>query len=77
MKKIKIEELFKGKILNRKDDKDGIHILVQISEQDSLVICCNGHNLLFDKEMIKGRNVIYTTNEKLYVGKHNQYIEIN
>ena len=71
-----IEETFKGKIIDRKDDQEGIHILVKVSEEDSLVICCNGYNLLFDKEMIKGRNVIYATNEKLYVGDHNQYIEI-
>ena len=72
-----IEEIFKGKIIDRKGDSRGIHILVKVSEQDSLVIDYKGHNLLFDKEMIKGRDVIYTKNAKLYVGKHNQYVEIN
>ena len=72
-----IEEIFKGKIIGRNGDKNEIHVLVKVSEQDSLVICYNGYNLLFDKEMIKGRDVIYATNEKLYVRDHNQYVEIN
>ncbi len=77
MPKKNIEEIFKGRIIDRKDDLKGIHILVKISEQDSLVIDCKGYNLLFDKEMKKGQDVIYAKNEKLYAGKHNQYVEIN
>ena len=72
-----IEEIFKGKIIDRKEDQEGIHILVKVSEQDSLVIDCNGHNLLFDKEMRKERDVIYAKDDKLYVGDHNKYVKIN
>jgi len=76
MHKKNIEEVFKGKIIDRKEDESGISVLVKISGQDSLVIDCNGYNLLFDKEMRKGQEVIYAKNEKIYVGANNQYVEI-
>ena len=76
MPKKNIEEILSGKIIDLTDGENCTHILVKVAKDNSLVVDYNGYNPLFNKEMI-GKDIICTKDAKLYVGEHNQYIEIN
>jgi len=76
MKTRKIEEILSGEIINITEKENCIHILVKVSEGESLVIHYNGYNPLFNKKII-GKDIIYAKDNKLYVGDHNKYVEIN
>ena len=76
MKTRKIEEILSGEIIDINDGENCTHILVKVSEDESRVVQYNGYNPLLNKEII-GKDVICTKDAKLYVGKHNQYVEIN
>ena len=76
MKTRTIEEILSGKIIDIRNSRNCTHILVKVSEVESRVVNYTGYNPLFNKKII-GKDLIYTKDNKLYIGDHNEYIEIN
>jgi len=73
----KIKEVLSGKIIEKRQGKDCIDILVKVSEDDSKVIRCKGCDILFNRKLQIDQEVIYTKDKKLYTNLGNdEYVEV-
>ena len=73
----KIKEILNGKIIEKREGKDCIDILVKVPGDNSKVIRCECCGILFNMEIQIDQEVIYTKDKSLYVNLgNNEYIKV-